>query len=132
MKVKALATSLALALSLTAGVALAQSGTTAAQAVTGKVQLQQIRNATVRITYGDTTFLVDPMLSKKGSYPGFEQTYRSELRNPLVELPMPVEEVLADVDAVIITHTHLDHWDDAAQQAVRRAEARIRAAERAS
>ena len=52
------------------------------------VQLQEIRNATVKITYADTTFLIDPMLSKKGTYPGFENTYRSELRNPLVELPM--------------------------------------------
>lgn len=56
------------------------------------------------------------MLARKGTYPGFEGTYRSELRNPLVELPMSAEEVLAGVDAVIVTHTHLDHWDDAAQQ----------------
>ena len=58
------------------------------------VQLQEIRNATVKITYADTTFLIDPMLSKKGTYPGFENTYRSELRNPLVELPMSEDDVL--------------------------------------
>lgn len=56
------------------------------------------------------------MLAKKGTYLGFENTYRSQLHNPLVELPMSVEEVIAGVDAVILTHTHLDHWDDAAQQ----------------
>ncbi len=38
------------------------------------VQLQEIRNATVKITYADTTFLIDPMLSKKGTYPGFKNT----------------------------------------------------------
>ncbi|RYH32075.1 MBL fold metallo-hydrolase [archaeon] len=81
-----------------------------------ETQLQQIRNAAVKITYGTTTFLVDPMLSRKGTYPGFKGTYRSELRNPLVELPMSTQAVLAGVDAVIVTHTHLDHWDDAAQE----------------
>ncbi|AZE95602.1 Beta-lactamase-like [Pseudomonas orientalis] len=83
-----------------------------------KVHLQQVRNATVKITYGGTTFLIDPMLAKKGTYPGFENTYRSELRNPLVELTESPAEVISGVDAVIVTHTHLDHWDDAAQQAL--------------
>ncbi len=119
MTIKTLASSLALALSLTTGAALAQTSTVATQQTfTEPVQLQQIRNATVKITYADTTFLIDPMLAKKGTYPGFEGTYRSELRNPLVELPMSVQDVLAGVDAVIVTHTHLDHWDDAAQALV--------------
>ncbi|MFC3338714.1 MBL fold metallo-hydrolase [Paracandidimonas soli] len=119
MTIKALASSLALALSLTTSAALAQTPTASTQqSATEKVQLQQIRNATVKITYADTTFLIDPMLAKKGTYPGFEGTYRSELRNPLVELPMPEQDVLAGVDAVIVTHTHLDHWDDAAQALV--------------
>lgn len=82
------------------------------------MDLQQIRNATVKITYGSTTFLIDPMLAKKGTYPGFENTYRSELRNPLVDLTQSPDDVIAGVDAVIVTHTHLDHWDDAAQQAL--------------
>ncbi|ASG66742.1 hypothetical protein CEW91_11605 [Idiomarina piscisalsi] len=78
--------------------------------------IQHVRNATIKVTYGDTTFLVDPMLADKGAYPGFENTYRSELRNPMVDLPMPVDQLLNDVDAVVVTHTHLDHWDDAAQK----------------
>jgi len=82
------------------------------------VSIQQIRNATIKVTYGGQVFLVDPMLARKGAYPGFAGTYRSHLRNPLVELPEPVESVLADVDAVLVSHTHLDHWDDAAQQAI--------------
>jgi len=112
-----ISSSLALAVSLafTSAFASAQTADTSATPAE-QVQLQQIRSATLKITYADTTFLIDPMLAKKGTYPGFEGTYRSELRNPLVELPMPAEEVLAGVDAVIVTHTHLDHWDEAAQQ----------------
>ena len=83
-----------------------------------EVTVQLIRNATVKVNYGDATFLVAPMLSAAGTYPGFPNTYRSELRNPLTPLPMPVEEILKDVDAVIVAHTHLDHWDAAAQQAL--------------
>lgn len=120
MTMKTLASSLAVALSLSIAATFAQAQPAAsaasASATTEAVQLQQIRNATVKITYGDTTFLIDPMLSKKGTYPGFEGTYRSTLRNPLVDLPMPEKDVIAGVDAVIVTHTHLDHWDDAAQQ----------------
>ncbi|MBD3641011.1 MAG: MBL fold metallo-hydrolase [Marinobacter sp.] len=79
-------------------------------------QIQQIRNATIKVTYGETTFLIDPMLADQGAYPGFPGTYRSELRNPLVGLPMTVEDIIEGTDAVIVTHTHLDHWDDAAQE----------------
>ncbi|MBD8493928.1 MBL fold metallo-hydrolase [Pseudomonas syringae] len=106
----------ALAQADTPAAGAAAAGAAAAGAAMHKVELQQIRNATVKITYADTTFLIDPMLAKKAAYPGFENTYRSELRNPLVELPEPVADVLAGVDAVIVTHTHLDHWDEAAQK----------------
>ena len=88
-----------------------------AQAAAGMI-VQLGRNATVRVTYGETTFLVDPMLAQPGAYPGFADTYRSELRNPLTPLPMPVKDILGGVDAVILTHTHLDHWDEAAQKAL--------------
>lgn len=114
---RSLATSLFLALSLAAGASWANDTSTGSSvSSTAAVQLQQIRNATVKISYANTTFLVDPMLAKKGTYPGFKGTYRSELRNPLVELPMSTQEILAGVDAIIVTHTHLDHWDDAAQK----------------
>ncbi|MCM2341157.1 MBL fold metallo-hydrolase [Rhodoferax sp.] len=84
---------------------------------TSAVKVQQIRNATIKVDYAGTTFLIDPMLAKKGTYPGFEGTYNSQLRNPLVELPMPLAEVMK-ADAIIVTHTHLDHWDDAARQSL--------------
>ena len=113
-----ISSSLALAVSFafTSACVLAQSNGDSSAATASHVQLQQIRNATVKVTYADTTFLIDPMLAKKGSYPGFEGTYRSELRNPLVDLPLSTQDILAGVDAIIVTHTHLDHWDDAAQK----------------
>ncbi len=83
------------------------------------VQFQLVRNATVKLNYAGTTFLIDPMLAAKGAYAGFEGTARSELRNPLVDLPMALNEVLK-ADAVILTHLHADHWDEAAKTLVPR------------
>lgn len=111
MLIKTFAGALVVASAVFAGSAFADSG-----ALETTQQIQQIRNATIKITYGNTTFLIDPMLADQGAYPGFENTYRSELRNPLVGLPMAAEDVVEGTDAVIVTHTHLDHWDDAAQK----------------
>ena len=85
------------------------------------VQVQQIRNATAKISYAGKTFLVDPFLAKKGTYPGFPGTFNSQLRNPMVELPMPASEIMKGVDAVLVTHTHLDHWDGGAHQFIPKA-----------
>src|SRR5690606_16001361 len=74
-------------------------------------------NATIKLDYAGTTFLVDPMLAPKGAYPGFEGTRNSELRYPLVDLPVPVSNVL-DANAIILTHLHDDHWDLAARNLV--------------
>jgi len=81
------------------------------------MKVQQIRNATVIVEIAGTRFLVDPVLSPKGTYPGFEGTTNSHLNWPTVELPLPVDQIL-DVDAIIVTHTHLDHWDDGAKSLI--------------
>lgn len=81
------------------------------------MKFQQIRNATVIIDYAGTRFLIDPMLSPKGTFPAFPGTPNDHLMNPTVELPIPMEDILA-VDAVIVTHDHLDHWDDTAKQII--------------
>lgn len=77
------------------------------------MNITHIRNATQLITYAGKRFLIDPMLAPKGAYPGFPGTARADIRNPMVELPVDVKTLL-DVDAVIVTHTHDDHWDQAA------------------
>ena len=53
------------------------------------MKITQVRNATLLLDYAGTRFLIDPMLSAKGAFPGFEGTANSQLRNPLVELPLP-------------------------------------------
>ncbi|AOB33760.1 hypothetical protein AKI39_15090 [Bordetella sp. H567] len=111
----------ACALLLSAGTGTVSAGTAAQKAPTPgaqAVQFTQIRNATIKVEYAGTTFLIDPMLARKGAYQGFEGTYNSQLRNPLVELPMPLSEVIK-ADAVIVTHTqHYDHWDDEAKRSL--------------
>ncbi|MEJ5021040.1 MBL fold metallo-hydrolase [Ochrobactrum vermis] len=79
------------------------------------VKITQIRNATLQFVYGGVRFLVDPMLSDRHTWPGFPGSVNSEERNPLVHLPMTKEEII-DVDAVIVTHLHEDHWDEEARK----------------
>ena len=81
------------------------------------MNITHIRNATQIIHYAGKRFLIDPMLADKGAWPGFPGTARSELRNPLVELPFSRDKIV-DVDAVIVTHTHDDHWDRAAVELI--------------
>ena len=73
---------------------------------------QQIRNATVKLQYLGVTFLVDPWLSEPCT-PGEKaqalQTRRF-IDKPVCPLPMPPEEALADVDVILATHLHEDHF----------------------
>jgi len=81
------------------------------------MKFQQIRGATAIITYGGKTFLIDPFFADKGSLPPIPSPYNNS-PNPLVELPLPVEEIVS-VDAVIVTHMHhFDHFDETAQKAI--------------
>lgn len=96
------------------------AGAQDAAAPQGSVRITQIRNATLQIVYGGVRFLVDPMLSDRHAWPGFEGSVNSEERNPLVHLPMTKEEII-DVDAVIITHLHEDHWDEEARKVLPKA-----------
>lgn len=78
------------------------------------MNIQQIRNATLVLTYANQVFLIDPFLGEKGSLPPFDHTPNTH-RNPLVDLPVGVSTLL-DPDAVFVTHLHADHFDEAAKQ----------------
>ncbi len=73
--------------------------------------IQQIRNATIKITYTDITFLVDPWFQDKGT--GFSaKATRPEmqgLKNPLNDLPDTPRHILEGVDFCLVTHVHPDH-----------------------
>jgi L-ascorbate metabolism protein UlaG (beta-lactamase superfamily) len=101
-----------------AGLLAGCAGSVTAPAGAQSVKFTQIRSAAIKLEYAGTTFLVDPMLAQKGAYPGFPGTYNSQLRNPLVGLPMPLSEAVK-ADAVIVTHAqHYDHWDDEARRSL--------------
>ncbi|MMZ43449.1 metal-dependent hydrolase [compost metagenome] len=86
------------------------------------MHIQQIRNATIIVQYAGKKFLIDPMLAEKGAYPpfgagdGFPVALRQDQYNPLVNLPISLDEIIQDIDAVILTHLHLDHFDEAAKK----------------
>jgi L-ascorbate metabolism protein UlaG (beta-lactamase superfamily) len=80
------------------------------------MNIKHIRNATIVVEYANKKFLIDPMLGEKGAYPPFPNSPRQDQNNPLVSLPTSVEDVINGVDAVIVTHLHLDHFDEAAQR----------------
>lgn len=79
------------------------------------MKIKHLRNATEIITFGKNKFLIDPMLSEKGMLPPFPSLSKEE-NNPLDHLPVRPDEFLSDIDAVIVTHSHVDHWDVAAEQ----------------
>lgn len=82
------------------------------------MNIKLIRNATMIITYNNKRFLLDPFLAEKGSHPAIEGTINAnaDVRNPLVGLPLSIDEIIKDIDAVIVTHIHPDHFDDVAKE----------------
>ena len=85
------------------------------------MQIKQIRNATLKVTYAGKTFLIDPWLIGKGKFgsfadvPGFPfhtpDPVKEQIPMPIFELPEPVEKILDGVDYYLITHIHPDHID---------------------
>ncbi len=93
-------------LMLTANLAMAQINLE--KSATTSVQL--VRNATLLVEYGGKKILVDPMLSPKGvmeSWAGIE-------KNPTVDLVLPIHQIIEELDLVLVTHVHPDHFDDTA------------------
>lgn len=102
------------------------------------MKFQQIRSATVKITYGGKTFLADPWLGKQNMTGCFALmpliialNSRGDARKkpiidhcrtwraadpahvfkmcPACPLPMSLREINSGVDAYLVTHAHLDH-----------------------
>jgi L-ascorbate metabolism protein UlaG (beta-lactamase superfamily) len=77
------------------------------------MRLLLLRHATLLIEYNARKLIVDPMLDDAGAWPAVQNSPNPR-KNPLVSLPMPAEEVVEGVEAVLVTHTHSDHWDGTA------------------
>lgn len=85
------------------------------------MNIKQIRNATLKITYAGKTFLIDPWLIGKGKFgsfadvPGFPfhapDPVKEQIAMPIFDLPESVEKILEGVDYYVITHVHPDHID---------------------
>ncbi len=76
------------------------------------MELQLIRNATVKMTYAGKLLLLDPYLGEKGSGP----SYAGKEHSPVVPLPIPLEEILDGVEAIVVSHAHSDHFDTTARE----------------
>lgn len=82
------------------------------------MELKLLRHATLLLTYDGHRILVDPMLNPAGAVDPVANTPNQQ-RNPLVDLPLDNEELaglIDTLDAVLVTHTHGDHWDARARE----------------
>jgi L-ascorbate metabolism protein UlaG (beta-lactamase superfamily) len=79
------------------------------------VHVTLVRNATLILELEGRRVLVDPMLDDAGARPPVENT-ANPVRNPTMPLPIPAEEVVRGIDAVVVTHRHRDHLDGRAEE----------------
>ncbi|MPZ17628.1 MAG: twin-arginine translocation signal domain-containing protein [Luteitalea sp.] len=80
-------------------------------------RIQLIRHATAIIHYAGRVLMVDPMLGDPGVMPPIDRSPNPR-PNPLVPLPLAAEKALTGIEAILVTHTHPDHWDAAATELV--------------
>ncbi len=85
------------------------------------MQILQLRNATLIVSFGMHRILVDPMLAPRATLPPLK-VLGGRLRNPLVDLPACADEALSGVTHCLITHCqkgHFDHLDRAGKRWLR-------------
>lgn len=75
------------------------------------MEIQLIRNATLRLRYNGFLLLIDPYFAPKHSLP----SYADKSPNPTVDLPFSTTDIMAGVEAVIVSHLHTDHFDSVAK-----------------
>lgn len=78
------------------------------------MKLLHVRHATSILTYAGYRILIDPVFSQKESFTHIAMT-PNRRRNPMVDLSTELE-VLLDVDIILSTHTHNDHFDPKAKE----------------
>jgi L-ascorbate metabolism protein UlaG (beta-lactamase superfamily) len=84
------------------------------------IEIDFIRHATFILRANGLNLLVDPMLSDKHEMDPVGNAPSAE-RIPMVALPFSesdLSEKLRSIDALLVTHTHRDHWDLKAQSII--------------
>src|SRR5262245_22375676 len=72
-----------------------------------------LRHATFVVQLNQVKILVDPMLSRAEAMEPVQNALNLN-RIPMVELPLDdeaLQSLLEQIDGVLVTHTHRDHWD---------------------
>lgn len=84
--------------------------------------IEQIRHATIIITFREYKVIVDPMFSPKGSMLSRRGNKLLKLKkcNPMVELPEDMKKRLNGVTHALITYNHFDHIDEDAVDYLKR------------
>lgn len=72
------------------------------------MKFTQIRHATCIIDFAGQSFAVDPILYGKHTLEPVKGGI--DRKNPFVDLPVSKEHI-RNVDAILLTHTHRDHFD---------------------
>ena len=81
------------------------------------IKLIHIRHATSVIMINGKKILIDPMLSGKESLPPVPLT-GNKLKNPRTELPYSPEQIIENIDYLLLTHLHFDHFDKKALEKI--------------
>lgn len=77
-------------------------------------KIQFIRNATVKISFQHTKVLIDPILADEGTEAPIP--FSNTIKNPTIDLPFDKYDVIKDVNAILLTHYHADHFDAEAER----------------
>jgi len=77
--------------------------------ISGTMEIQFIRQATVAVAHKNIKILIDPILADEGTESPIE--FSNKKKNPTIQLPIDKNQLIKDVDAVLLTHYHPDHFD---------------------
>ncbi|MBK7213862.1 MAG: MBL fold metallo-hydrolase [Bacteroidales bacterium] len=77
------------------------------------IKFTHIRHATSILEINHRKFLIDPMLSDKESMPAVILS-DNKLKNPRIDLPIKADSFIGNIDFLLLTHMHFDHFDSKA------------------
>lgn len=76
------------------------------------MKIQQIRNATILVFVAGKKLIIDPWFEEKGTGAAAPSPNpKQNVPSPTSDLPFTVEEIMKDVDGIIVTHIHPDHFE---------------------